>query len=135
MQQVLQDQAQAHRRRCGICSSAGLARRTIIVLDDGSATPSTIEAALRMIRVYGPAGLVYAAPVTTLETVARASGLADACIYLVATESVNAIAAHFLEYPEVTDRQAVLALFPTQVRLGDGDGTCAGCLSLGRGQP
>ncbi|WP_282243795.1 phosphoribosyltransferase family protein [Stenotrophomonas sp. PS02300] len=135
VQQALLAQAQAHLRRCGICSSAGLAQRTIIVLDDGSATPSTIEAALRMVRVYGPALLVYAAPVTTTETLARASGLADACIYLAAADSVNAVAAHFLEYPVVTDREAVRALFPKPMRWGDGDGTCARCLSLGTGKP
>lgn len=88
-----------------------------------------------MVRVYGPALLMYAAPVTTTETLARASGLADACIYLAATDSVNAVAAHFLEYPVVTDRQAVRALFPNPMRWADGDGTCAGCLSLGTGKP
>lgn len=133
VQQSLLAQAQAYRGRCGICSSAGIEQRTIIVLDDGSATASTTEAALRMARMYGPALLVYAAPVTTKATLARASGLADVCIYLATTDSVNAVAAHFLEYPAVTDRQALHALFPKPMRWGDGDGTCAGCLSFGTG--
>lgn len=133
VQRAILAQAQAHRRRCGICSSAGLAQRTVIVLDDGSATPSAIASSLRMVRVYGPTLLVYAAPVTTMETLTQASVLADTCIYLAATDSVNAVAAHFLDYPVVTDRQAMRALFPTPMRWGEGDGTCPGCLSVGKG--
>lgn len=126
--QALLALAEQRRERCGTCSAAGIARRVVIVLDDGTTPPAVTESALRLVRDYHPARVVYAATVAVTTTLQRISSLADECVYLAATGSAGAVAANYLDYSIPTESEVLPALFPTPLRAGQGAGTCAECL-------
>jgi len=84
-----------------------LAGRTVIVLDDGLATGSTMIAALRAARAQGPERLVCAVPVAAPDSLARVAKLADEVVCLAAPRSFMAVGSHYLDFSGVTDEQVI----------------------------
>lgn len=83
---------------------------TAIVVDDGIATGATIRAAIRAIRRRRPARLVLAVPVAPASTVAELAREADEVICLFTPEPFYAIGAHYLDFEQVEDAEAIAAL-------------------------
>ena len=54
--------------------------RTVIVVDDGLATGSTMQAAVTALRALGPARIIVAAPVASPQACAAMRRVADACV-------------------------------------------------------
>jgi putative phosphoribosyl transferase len=86
------------------------AGRTVIVVDDGLATGSTMIAALRALRLRRPAKLVCAVPVAPPETVARVRPLADEVICLLAPENFSAVGQFYRRFDQVSDDEVIAAL-------------------------
>ena len=86
------------------------AGRTVIVLDDGIATGSTMIAALRAVRARQPARLIAATAVAAPETLRRLAREADEIVCLDAPEMLWAIGNCFRDFAQVTDEEAVAAL-------------------------
>lgn len=84
-----------------------LAGRTVIVLDDGLATGSTMIAALQAARAQAPKRLVCAVPVAAPDSLARVSKLADDVVCLATPRSFMAVGAHYLDFSGVTDEQVI----------------------------
>ena len=63
---------------------------TVIVVDDGIATGTTMRAALKALRRRGPAWLVLAVPVAPSDTVARSRGEVDDLVCPAALATANA---------------------------------------------
>ena len=84
-----------------------LAGRTVIVIDDGLATGSTMIAALKAARAQGPERLVCAVPVAAPDSLARVTRLADEIVCLAAPRSFMAVGAHYLDFSSVSDEQVI----------------------------
>jgi predicted phosphoribosyltransferase len=84
--------------------------RTVIVVDDGAATGSTMAAALRLLRRHAPRRLIAAVAVAPTETVADLEWLADDVVCLATPPNFLAVGQFFEDFSEFDDAQAALAL-------------------------
>lgn len=80
-----------------------LAGATLVLVDDGVATGSTMLAAVEAVRMYRPAAVVAAAPVMSVDAIEALRRVADACAYLAAPEPFYGVAAWYVDFQQVTD--------------------------------
>jgi putative phosphoribosyl transferase len=80
-----------------------LADRTVIVVDDGIATGSTVVAAMRVVRGQGARRIVLAVPVAPADTLTRMTELADEIVCLHAPERFRAVGQWFQDFRQVSD--------------------------------
>jgi putative phosphoribosyl transferase len=79
--------------------------RVVILVDDGLATGSTLQAAAQAVRELGPAWLVVAVPVGAGKQCARLRSYCDQLICLEEREPFVAVSAWYEDFPQVTDEQ------------------------------
>jgi putative phosphoribosyl transferase len=77
--------------------------RTVILVDDGLATGSTMVAAARHVRSVHPKKLIIAAPVASSEACRRLRSEADECICLAVPEPFCAVGEWYTDFRQVTD--------------------------------
>jgi putative phosphoribosyl transferase len=94
-----------------------LAGRTVIVVDDGLATGSTMRAAVKALRQMQPARIVVAAPVAASDTCRNLAGEADEVVCLGTPEPFHAVSAWYQDFSQTTD-QEVRALLLTVAAIG-----------------
>ncbi len=87
-----------------------LAGRTVIVVDDGIATGTSVRAALRALRARQPARLVLAVPVAPADTLARLAPLVDEVVCPATPEPFIAIGLHYADFHQLEDREVVAAM-------------------------
>ncbi|TVR84028.1 MAG: phosphoribosyltransferase [Rhodospirillales bacterium] len=87
-----------------------LAGRTVIVVDDGIATGSTMRAALKALRQKQPARLVVAVPVAPPDTLATLREEVDEVVCLASPESFIAIGAFYQDFRQTTDEDVIALL-------------------------
>jgi len=87
-----------------------VAGRTVIVIDDGVATGATIRTALRAVRMRKPGRLVLAVPVAPTGTLAALRQEADHAVCLEDYEPFGAIAVHYADFSQTTDREVIDAM-------------------------
>lgn len=95
--------------------------RTVIVVDDGIATGSTVRAALRAIRQKKPRKLVLAVPVGAPDTILSLQHECDEVICLVTPDPFFAVGAHYEDFGQTTDeevRQLLGMQAPATAELG-----------------
>ena len=83
---------------------------TVIVVDDGVATGTTLRAALRGLRSRQPARVVLAVPVGPPDTVAALRAEADEVVCLMQPKSLTAIGLHYRDFHQLDDEEVVAAL-------------------------
>jgi predicted phosphoribosyltransferase len=79
--------------------------RMVILVDDGLATGSTMEAALRALRRLDPAKIVVAAPVGASDTCARLRRSADDVVCAETPEPFQAVGLWYDEFTQTTDEE------------------------------
>lgn len=79
--------------------------RTVIVVDDGIATGSTVRAALRAIRQKSPSKLVLAVPVAPPDTIMALQRECDEVICLVTPDPFFAVGAHYEDFHQTSDEE------------------------------
>ena len=84
--------------------------RTVILVDDGLATGSTMEAAIIALRKSQPASIVVAVPVGARETCERLSRFADRVICLAMPEPFSAVGQWYEDFSQTTDEEVREAL-------------------------
>ena len=84
--------------------------RTVLVVDDGLATGSTMQAAVLAIRQQHPLHLAVAVPVGALETCAALRQQADAVICAATPEPFRAVGLWNEEFPQATDEEVCALL-------------------------
>jgi putative phosphoribosyl transferase len=84
--------------------------RTVIVVDDGIATGTTIRAALHALRRRDPARLVLAVPVAPREVIDRLRPLVDDLVCLSEPSLVQAVGLHYADFHAVDDDEVLAAL-------------------------
>ncbi|HVW67265.1 MAG TPA: phosphoribosyltransferase family protein [Candidatus Peribacteraceae bacterium] len=81
--------------------------RTVIIVDDGIATGSTMRAAVHFVRAHQPERVIVAAPVIAPDTLPMLREAADDVIFVEAPENFMAVAQFYDEFPQVTDEEVV----------------------------
>jgi putative phosphoribosyl transferase len=84
--------------------------RTVIVVDDGLATGSTMEAAVTALRQYSPARIVVAVPVGAAETCARLRRTSDEVVCAETPEPFKAVGLWYERFEQVSDEEVIEAL-------------------------
>jgi putative phosphoribosyl transferase len=105
--------AEIERRRIsyvGRQSPAPIADRTVIVVDDGIATGSTMRAALRAIRNAGAGKVVLAVPVAPPDVVAMLEREVDEVVCLATPSPFFAVGAHYQHFAQLADEDVVSLL-------------------------
>jgi putative phosphoribosyl transferase len=87
--------------------------RTVILVDDGLATGSTMQAAISVIQPQQPAGIVVAVPVAPAEACTAIKARVDDLVCLLTPEPFYAIGLWYENFDQTTD-QEVKALLSTQ---------------------
>jgi putative phosphoribosyl transferase len=84
--------------------------QTVILVDDGLATGTTMRAAIAAVRVQQSAQLVVAVPVAAAESLAALRPLVDALVWLVAPEPFYAIGLWYDDFAPTTDAEVCALL-------------------------
>lgn len=88
-------------------SSPAVAGRTVVLVDDGIATGTTVRAALRSLRGRRPARIVLAVPVASAEELADLRSEVDELVCLLTPEPFVAVGAYYRHFDQTTDEQVV----------------------------
>lgn len=83
---------------------------TVIVVDDGIATGTTMRAALKALRLMKPKRLVVAVPVAPADTLAELAAEVDEVVCLEQPEFFHAIGNHYADFHQVPDEEVIAAL-------------------------
>src|SRR3989344_4247432 len=86
---------------------AELTGKLVILIDDGIATGSTIEAAIQAVREELPDKIIIAAPVATPDTVDRLKLIADEVVVLSTPEPFYALGEFYSDFPQVSDEEVI----------------------------
>jgi putative phosphoribosyl transferase len=79
--------------------------RTVILVDDGLATGSTMRAAVAALRAEGPRAIVIAVPVGAPETCSAMKRIADDVVCLEAPEPFYAVGLWYEDFEQTTDEE------------------------------
>jgi putative phosphoribosyl transferase len=78
---------------------------TVILIDDGLATGSSMQAAVTYVTSFGPKKVMAAAPVGTKEACSRLKGFTDGCFCLLTPAEFGAVSEWYLDFTQVTDEE------------------------------
>jgi putative phosphoribosyl transferase len=106
-QQELERREQAYRGDRPLPQIGG---HTVILVDDGIATSSTVRAAVASLRQQQPKALVIATPVAPPETVQALSELVDQVVCLIMPESLVSISQWYVDFAQTSDEEVRLLL-------------------------
>lgn len=101
------EQAEMFRREFPLQPIGG---RHVIIVDDGLATGSTMEAAIQVLRQRRAASITVAAPVASQFAMKRLERLADKIVVLNVPDDFYAVGAWYRSFTQVTDAEAMEAL-------------------------
>jgi predicted phosphoribosyltransferase len=80
---------------------------TAILVDDGLATGSTMQAAIEAARLYHPARVVVAAPIGARDTCARLQRIADEVVCAATPEPFRAVGQWYDRFDQTTDDEVI----------------------------
>lgn len=90
--------------------SLPLLHQTIILIDDGVATGSTIMAALKAIRKHQPKTVIVAVPVTSKNAETTISRFADAFVSAVSTDDFTSVGQFYEDFSPTQDEEVIRLL-------------------------
>lgn len=107
------EQAELRRRELAYRGHAGTPEidgKTVILVDDGIATGSTIRAAVRALRQHSPARIIVASPVASADAAARLQVEADDFIALEVPENFQAVGQWYRDFSQTNDDEVTRCL-------------------------
>jgi putative phosphoribosyl transferase len=84
--------------------------KTVLLVDDGLATGSTMRAAVEALRKLGPTGIVVAVPVAPPLTARKLAKYADDVVCVLTPEPFDAVGHFFENFPQTTDEEVCAIL-------------------------
>lgn len=106
----------ARRREAYAAPGLALKGRTVIVVDDGLATGTTMRAAARALRAQGAARVIVAVPVASADALAHVEPEVDEIICPLVPRDFYAVGAHYRDFPQVSDSEVIALLHPGNAR-------------------
>lgn len=79
--------------------------RVVIIVDDGMATGSSMEAAVAALRQHQPAKIVVAVPVTAPDTFVRFGRLADEIVAVITPEPFSSVGEWYDSFQQLSDEE------------------------------
>jgi putative phosphoribosyl transferase len=113
--EVKRQLAELERRRkayFGSRKAPVLRGRTVVVVDDGVATGSTVTAALRALLRSKAAKTVLAVPIAPEDTIAKLREEADEVVCLSMPAVFRAVGLHYADFRQTTDEEVIALLQP-----------------------
>lgn len=83
---------------------------TVVLVDDGVATGSTMIAAIRALRLAGPAAVVAAAPLMSHDAYAAIAAEANACVTVRTPEPFYGVGAWYEDFTQTSDAEVLACL-------------------------
>ncbi len=111
--EVQRELVEIERRRrlyCGDRPPVPLRGRTVVLVDDGIATGTTVRAALRALARQGPRRRILAVPVAPPETLAELAREAEECLALEQPEWLGAVGQVYRDFTQTPDAEVVRLL-------------------------
>jgi putative phosphoribosyl transferase len=100
---------------------ANLSGRTVILVDDGLATGSTMRAVVAAVRQYHPARIVVAVPVAARETCERLRSEVDDVVSVIVPQDFHAVSLWYREFEQTTDEEVRRLLMAANAAGARGD--------------
>jgi hypothetical protein len=97
---ILADRGKSIRQ---VRAKALIVGRSVIVVDDGIATGSTMIAALKVVRAQEPAAVIVATPVAPTDQIRRLERYCDRFVCLLSTARLGTVGQFYEEFPSVDD--------------------------------
>src|SRR5204863_899947 len=97
-----------------------LRRRTVILVDDGLATGSSMRAAVQAVRVHEPARVVVAVPVGAASTCQEFADITDETVCARTPEPFSAVGLWYRNFSQTTDEEVRELLRRHEARLHSG---------------
>ena len=91
-------------------SRLGIAGKSVVIVDDGMATGTTVRAAVQALRRMRPARLVLAVPVAPADTIAELSPLVDGVVCLSQPAFFGSVGAYYGDFHQVGDEEVTTLL-------------------------
>ena len=92
--------------------------RTVILVDDGLATGSTMRAAVRALRRASPRRIVVAVPTAAPSTCEEFQTIADACVCTITPEPFRAVGLWYENFDQISDEEVCQLLFRASLEAG-----------------
>lgn len=102
---ALAELARRERACRGATPALNLAQKTVLLVDNGIRTGSTVRAAIRALRVLGPGRIVVAVPVAAPESRALAESVADELVCLAWPEPFGHVGMFYRDFTRPDDDQ------------------------------
>lgn len=87
--------------------SLSTANKTVILVDDGAATGTTMKVAIRALKRRSPREIIVALPVAPPDTLAELASEANRIICLSKPARFFTLSQHYHEFPQLTDEEVV----------------------------
>jgi len=110
---VKEERPELERRRLvyrGKRQPVGTANRTVILIDDGAATGTTMKVAIRALRRRSPREIIVALPVAPPDTVAELAREADRVVCLSQPPRFHALGYYYREFRQLSDDEVLKTL-------------------------
>jgi putative phosphoribosyl transferase len=88
----------------------GVAGKTVVIVDDGIATGTTVRAALKALRLMRPAKVVLAVPVASNDTIYELSRLVDDVVCLSQPGCFGSVGTYYADFHQVDDAEVIALL-------------------------
>ena len=105
--QEIERREQCYRAGRGAPSLAG---QTVILVDDGMATGSTMQVAVQVVRQSRPARVIVAVPVASREACDALRARVDECLCLITPQAFSAVGEWYEHFRQVSDREVTRLL-------------------------
>ena len=103
----IERRCQAYRRGCARLDVAG---KTVVVVDDGIATGTTVRAALKALHRMRPSRVVLAVPVASNDTIYELSKLVDDVVCLSQPGFFGSVGTYYSDFHQVGDDEVIALL-------------------------
>jgi putative phosphoribosyl transferase len=87
-----------------------LCEKTVLIVDDGLATGTTMEAAVLSARRQGAKKVMVAVPIGSTTAIEKLEHVADSVITLIADPGLEAVGAYYESFPQTDDEEVVSLL-------------------------
>jgi putative phosphoribosyl transferase len=107
---ILEEEEELERREQlyrGTRAFPRLEGQVVILVDDGLATGSTMEAAVRMVRTRAPARIIVAVPVGSQQACGHVGALADSVVCLLMPEPFFGVGVWYVDFSATSDQEVL----------------------------